>query len=176
MYRLSQRDSRWANIEVGTGGRSIGQVGCTITCLAMIGNTTPDIVNQKLKAVNGYAQGNLVLWTKIKEALPQLQFLTRGYAYDNAVVAKNLPCLVEVNGAPIGGFRHWVVFIGNQRLYDPWDGLEKTTGVYQTTGFAVIKSQVAQIDYDAKLNQIRDIINSEGSSQDRFNKIKTFFV
>jgi hypothetical protein len=38
--------------------------------------------------------------------------------------------LVEVDGKPIGGYRHWVVYIGNGKMIDPWDGKEKSTSSY----------------------------------------------
>lgn len=66
----------------------------------------------------------------------------RGYSYDNTKVAaaiqKNGFCLVEVDGAPIGGYRHWVLYIGNQLMIDPWDGKEKATSSYKATGYSLI--------------------------------------
>jgi len=131
MTILSQRDKRWKSITLGTSG-TIGDFGCTITCLAMIIGSTPDVVNERLKAVNGYAQGNLVIWAKLEEAFPGIK-IKRVWSYDNADVLKNVPnVLVEVDGKPIGGYRHWVVYVGNKKAYDPWTGTEVPTSQYPT--------------------------------------------
>lgn len=130
MTYYSQRDPRWKSIKLGFSDTTIGGYGCTITCLAMIIGTTPDVVNERLKAVQGYAEGNLVVWAKIEEAFPGIK-IKRVWSYDNEDVKANVPnVLVEVDGKPIGGFRHWVVYLGNQKMADPWDGTEKTTTSY----------------------------------------------
>ena len=130
MNILSQRDSRWKNIKLGTSDTTIGGYGCTITCISMILGTTPDVVNERIKTVNGYAEGNLVIWSKLEEAFPGIK-IKRVWSYDNTDVLANVPnVLVEVDGKPIGGYRHWVVYIGNKKLIDPWDGLEGPTSEY----------------------------------------------
>lgn len=129
MILLSQRDKRWKDITLGTKG-TIGDYGCTITCLAIIIGTTPDVINERLKAVNGYAEGNLVIWAKIEEAFPGIK-IKRVWSYNNDDVLKNVPnVLVEVDGKPIGGYRHWVVFVGGKKMIDPWDGVQKSTSSY----------------------------------------------
>ncbi len=141
MQILSQNDPRWKNIKLGFSNTTIGNYGCTITCIAMIVGVTPDVVNQRLKDVNGFAEGNLVIWAKIEEAFPGIK-VRRVWTYDNADVKKSLPCLVEVDGKPIGGFRHWVVYTGNQKCYDPWDGKEDPTSDYPNpTSYCVISGE-----------------------------------
>ena len=167
LEKLSQRDSRWSGILVGTGNKNIGEVGCTITALAMLAGTTPDVVNEKLKNVGGYAQTNLVVWSKIKEALPNLEFEWRGYGYDNDRVKQAIEdygaCLVEVSGARIGGIKHWVLFIGDGKMIDPYFGTEKSTGWYgDPTGYAIIKKSGELTNSDALtacLAQHTDLIN-----------------
>jgi hypothetical protein len=106
----------------------------------MLFGLTPDFVNERLKRVDGYKDGNLIIWKKIEEALPGVKFVWRYYAYDNAVAKENIPCMVEVSGAAIGGDRHWVLFVGNQKMYDPWDGKEKSTLAYgMPLGFVVLE-------------------------------------
>jgi hypothetical protein len=127
---LSQRDKRWGAIKLGTSNTTISDFGCTITCIAMIVGTTPDVVNERLKQVQGFAQGNLVIWAKIEQAFTGIK-VRRVWTYDNADVKANVKhVLVEVDGKPIGGYRHWVVYVGNQKLYDPWDGQEDPTSDY----------------------------------------------
>lgn len=175
MQLLSQRDPRWRDIKLGfTTTTTIGSHGCTITCLAMISDTTPDYVNERLKAVKGYAQGNLVIWTKIPEALPQLQFIERGTVYNNDRVKNNLPALVEVNGLKIGGVRHWVVFIGNQKIYDPWYGNQNSTSFYTPLyGYALFKKMNQSLSPDEKIAQIKTIVNSNSSASVKLDSIKS---
>src|SRR3990167_2077336 len=141
MQPLNQRDPRWARQQLGTSNTTIGSHGCTITCIAMLVDTTPDVVNRELKRVGGFAQGNLVIWSKIPVAFPQLIFIKRVNSYNNDDVKANLPCLVEVDfdGSPNTFGNHWVVFIGNQRLLDPWVGQNRPTSTYKILkGYAVL--------------------------------------
>lgn len=145
---LSQRDPRWKDEKLGfSTTTTIGSHGCTITSIAMLAGLTPSEVNLRLKAVNGFANTNLVIWTKIKEAIPWLDFEWRGYVYDNARIADSISkyggCLVEVDfdgkiSSP--NDRHWVLYTGNQKMFDPWTGVEKSTSYYPITkGFSVIR-------------------------------------
>lgn len=143
LLSLSQRDPKWSNIPLGTSKTTtIGSHGCTITSLAMLLGTTPDVVNKKLLSVNGYAQTNLIIWTKIPEAFPGTSFVTRAYTYNNnqvkATIEKNGGCLVEVDAARIGAPTHWVLYIGNGQMIDPWTGVQKATSYYPPKGYAVI--------------------------------------
>lgn len=150
MQILSQNDTRWKNKILGTGNTTIGNYGCTITSLSMILGVTPDVMNQKLLAVNGYAESspgvkNLVIWAKIAEAFPGTQ-VRRVYSYNNDDVKANVPnVLVEVDGKPIGGYRHWVVYVGGGKLYDPWDGKEGPTSEYPSpVSYCVVIPPVQQ--------------------------------
>ena len=130
MIALGQKDKRWGSIQLGTSDKTISSHGCTVTSLAIILGTTPDLINDRLKQVEGYAQGNLVIWGKLEEAFPGIK-IKRVWTYDNADVLKNVPnVLVEVDGKPIGGFRHWLVYIGNKKALDPWIGEEVSTMKY----------------------------------------------
>lgn len=136
----NQRDARWANIPVGFGDQTIGQVGCTISVIGDILGLTPPEVNEALKKVNGFANGNLVIWSKIEEAFPGVQ-VTRVWTYDNDDVLHNIPnVIVEVPATPIGGRgSHWVRYIGNHQLDDPWTGITRPTSDFPNpTGFCVI--------------------------------------
>lgn len=143
---LSQRDDRWKNIKLGfSSNTTIGSHGCTITCIAMWlsyyykKNITPVQVNERLKEVDGFANYNLVIWSKLKEAFPGVEFEWRGKSYDNSVVSDNLPCLVEVDGTRIGGTKHWVLYVGDKKMADPFYGNIKDTNYYTPTGYAVLK-------------------------------------
>ena len=65
----------------------------------------------------------------------------RGYTYNNESVKNNLPTMVEVDfdGSTRTDFKHWVLFIGNQQLMDPWTGtIDPTTKYRIKTGYAII--------------------------------------
>jgi len=144
MTPLSQRDPKWGNLKLGFGTGTIYSFGCTITSLACLLETTPDIVNEKLKSVNGFAgtTKNLVVWSALSKAFPRIKSATRYTSYDNQVVKeaieRNGGCLVEVDGSRIGASRHWVLYLGNQEMIDPWFGNIKSTSYYAPVGCAVI--------------------------------------
>jgi len=158
MTILSQRDTRWASKKIGKTSKTIGDYGCTITALAMLAGLNPDEVNDRLTRVGGF-QGALILWSKVKEAIPWLEFEWRGYAYDNERVAeainRNGGCLVEADFDGLDNTRdsHWVLFVGNQRLYDPWTGRESATSKYtKYTGFAVVnKAQEVPVEGEERV-------------------------
>lgn len=142
----SQRDPRWASIRKGKTTQTIGKYGCTITSLCNLINSfgydeTPNTVNEKLTANNGYI-GALLVWSAPQKIWPKIKFVWRGYNYDNVKVAyyvyfKKTPVLVEVNGAKIGGSRHWVLFVGDGKMVDPWTGSVSSTSTYPLTGFSL---------------------------------------
>ena len=135
---LSQRDSRWANINLGhTTDTTLGSHGCTITDIAMFAGITPDEVNERLKKVkDGFVQGNLVYWIKLKEAMPWIDFEYKHHTFDNVVALEAIKnhgaCLVEVDfdGTPRTDDHHWVLFTGDKKMNDPWTGKIEPTSKY----------------------------------------------
>jgi copper chaperone CopZ len=136
MTPYSQRDNKWKDDKMGSG--TLGNFGCAVTCISMMSEITPAVMNNEIKSVGGY-QDNMLIWEKL-DLIKGLDFIKRVRAYENTEVANNLPCLVEVNGAPIGGTTHWVLYIGNQRCWDPWDGKEKPIG------YSVIKWKAPAVE------------------------------
>lgn len=146
MKLFSQNDIRWKKIKLGFSSLTIGSSGCLITSIGMTIETSPDVVNTKLKAVKGFT-GALVIWNKIQSAFPQLKFVWRGPSYNNdsvlSQIKRNGFCLVETTSRFNKNNKHWMVFIGNKRLLDPWTGTERSTGAYNNllwrlSGFAAI--------------------------------------
>jgi hypothetical protein len=136
MQLLSQRDLKWASVKLGTG--TISDRGCTITALAMLLGTTPDVLASKCR----FTADGAIYWDSVSAVGGQ--FVFRGYVYDNNAVLSAIKnaggCLVEVKAANQVGGKHWVLYTGNQKLYDPWDGKEKSTSTYPSvTGYAYIK-------------------------------------
>lgn len=144
---LTQRDSRWANKTLGFSNLKIGPYGCTLTCLTALLSVVygrpyrVDEVNDALKKVNGFS-GALLLWSNVPKAFPKLRWIKRGYNYNNMEVAfniyvRNIPVMVEVNGAKIGASKHWVLFLGDGKALDPWTGRLIATNYYPLTGYGL---------------------------------------
>lgn len=112
IYR--QYNSKWKNVKIGT--KTIGQVGCLTTCLAMKysyhmnTNTTPDKMKQKLRYSN-----NSLIWSSITKY---------GYTYTQKYNTKLTQGIMKTiynqlkNGKPViiggksGTSQHWVIITG----------------------------------------------------------------
>ena len=148
MTLYSQRDTRWKDEKLGYGSTTIGNFGCTISALSQLllingYSETPSTVNAKLKANAGFVgtNQNLLVWTAIEKAF-KAKHLKRAYSYNNTEVADAISkyggCLVEVDGSRIGAPTHWVLYIGNQKMIDPWTGTEQATSYYPPKGYSII--------------------------------------
>lgn len=146
--KYGQKQTEWAWIILGTSDKTIGTHGCTVTCIGMITDLTPKEVNELFIKHGVYAQGNLVIWNRINIAIPWVHFeeMGRKYTYDNAIALDAIKrhgfVLAEVGAAPIGfpKGKHWVVMIGDKKIYDPWDEEVKPTSTYNFTGLAILHS------------------------------------
>ncbi|MBO5783667.1 MAG: SH3 domain-containing protein [Clostridia bacterium] len=102
-----QTDSRWSGVKIGSSGKTIGQIGCTTTGIAMMesyrtGTTiTPDVMSRRLSYT---ASGN-VYW-------PSDYRVTTSYNLSNiaSLLQAGKPVLIGARNAY--GAQHWVVIIG----------------------------------------------------------------
>lgn len=137
-----QTDARWKNEKLGFGSSTIGQAGCTISCIGYLHNKktgedlTPSQVNAKLKAVKAFS-GGLVIWSRVPLAFPELTWKYRDYNYNNALVWSwiniwpRVPVLVEnVLSGSVSG-HHWRLFLGGGMCYNPLSGKVESTSVYK---------------------------------------------
>lgn len=185
MTPLSQRDGRWKDIKIGNSSSTIGSYGCTLTCLAMLSNTTPDITNAFLTAVNGFSVDRII-WTKLNETKLGLHFpdMGRQYVYNDVAVRDAIKayggCLVEVDFDGIistPNDRHWVLYIGDQKLIDPWDGKIKSTSSYPLVkGYAIIQANHENSDNlntseENILKFLREINADEGKVREAFGAL-----
>lgn len=169
---LSQRDARWGKLLLGFNTDpqySIGNYGCLITCLAMATDLTPDVVNEKLKSVNGFEPGSgELVWSKVKEYLP-LDFQTP-QAYDNDKVKQQIQdngfCVVWVDfdgKISTPNDMHWVLYIGNQQLIDSWTGTTKSTGWYPLVkGFAPCKKISSPVPVEPLPTWLKGLLSENG--------------
>ena len=163
MENLSQRDIRWKDIKIGNSTSTIGNYGCTITAIAMLAGTTPDVVNAFLTAVGGFLVDRII-WAKINETKLGLHFpdMGRQYVYNDVAVREAIEkyqgCLVEVDYDGVVATpsdRHWVLYIGNHQLIDPWTGTIKPTSSYPLVkGYAIIQKNNEQNDLSSSEENI----------------------
>lgn len=144
---LSQRSMPWGNQLLASTNLYIHAVGCFITCIAQIVSVTPDVVNDKLKAVGGFTEDGQVIWAKVTEAFPDFIF-TYYQAYNNdvalAAIQDGKKVIAEVSAAPIGGAGlHAIVYIGNQQCEDPWTGTVRPTSDFPDVKAMVLVDKVA---------------------------------
>lgn len=181
MTLYSQRDPRWSNTKLGTSNVTIGGYGCTLTCLSMLANIPPDEANKRMIAGGAFAKQNLVDWTKLSNTTLNLSLEWRGWTYDNNAVKSAISrfgaCLVEVDfdGTERTDDRHWVIFIGNQKMWDPWTGTERPTSTYPILrGFSVIKVSPVVVDKrQGILDQIDATYHGGTSIDSKVSQIKS---
>ncbi|MBR5320899.1 MAG: SH3 domain-containing protein [Clostridia bacterium] len=104
-----QTDSRWSDVKIGTSGKTIGQIGCVTTAIAMIesyrtGTTIyPDAMSKKLSyssTGNVYWPGDYIAVTSSSGYLSKI--------YEKLKEGK--PVLFGAKKST--GTQHWVVIIG----------------------------------------------------------------
>lgn len=180
MEILNQRDSRWKNVKINGTTSTIGNYGCTLTCLAMLADTTPDIVASKLEF-----SVDRIIWTSINKTDLPIRFpdMGRAYVYDNdkvkEAIQNNGGCLVEVDFDGVistQNDRHWILYIGNGKAYDPWTGTEIYTTKYPIVkGYCIINKLIKQENdmLTEEQKRILDFLNgkSEGDVREAFGAL-----
>ncbi|MBQ2677143.1 MAG: SH3 domain-containing protein [Clostridia bacterium] len=105
----SQNDSRWANVKIGSSGKTIGQIGCVTTGIAMMesyhtGKTVyPDAMSKKLS----YSSSGNVYWPSNMTAVTGSSGYLSGI-YNQ--LKKGKPVLIGAKTS--SGRQHWVVVTG----------------------------------------------------------------
>ncbi|MBQ3550247.1 MAG: SH3 domain-containing protein [Clostridia bacterium] len=106
---FKQTDSRWANVKLGSSGKTIAQIGCATTGIAMMesyrtGTTIyPDAMSKKLK----YTSSGSVYWPSgYSQVSSSYEYLLRIYEK----LKSGKPVLIGAKNK-YGG-QHWVVITG----------------------------------------------------------------
>ena len=114
-----QTDKRWANVKIGNSGKTIAQIGCVTTGIAMIESYRnnkviyPDAMSKKLK----YTSSGNVYWpSDYKSNTTKTGYLDKIYKE----LENNKAVLF--GGKTSGGSQHWVVITG----YKGGDNLSST--------------------------------------------------
>lgn len=106
---FKQTDSRWANVKIGSSGKTIAQIGCVTTAISMMesyrtGTTIyPDAMSKKLS----YSASGNVYWPSNYTAV------TSSSAYLSGIYSKLKEGKPVLFGAKkTSGTQHWVVITG----------------------------------------------------------------
>lgn len=106
---FKQTDSRWASVQIGTSGKTISQIGCTTTAIAMMesyrtGTTIyPDAMSKKLS----YSSSGNVYWPS------NYTVVTSSSGYLSKIYEKLKEGKPVLFGAQkSSGTQHWVVITG----------------------------------------------------------------
>ena len=124
IYR--QRDPRWRDVPIGGSGETLGEVGCTVCCIAMALDhhgihLTPDELNAKLKDAGGYTDRGWVKWSAVEAIAggavridvidaPTPARIDAALAAGHPVIAKVLIWRAQ---------QHWVLIVGKEGA-DSW--------------------------------------------------------
>lgn len=106
--RLSQADSRWGSVKLGTEGSTISRIGCTVTCFAMSETyrtgvtTTPADVAE----TQSFTAGGALYWPSPYIRNDAQDYLT--LLYQN--LKAGIPTLLEAKNS--WGGKHWVLVDG----------------------------------------------------------------
>ncbi|MEW6128706.1 MAG: cysteine peptidase family C39 domain-containing protein [Acidobacteriota bacterium] len=113
-----QTDSRWATQEIGGSREPLRAVGCTICSLSMALahydiEMTPDALNEKLKAQEGFTEQGWLKWNKIASVTEQkirVDIPTLSHeAIDHALKSQQ-PVIAKI--LLNGSIQHWVLIVG----------------------------------------------------------------
>lgn len=180
---LWQRNPLWADDPLGTSNVTIKYYGCVITCLTAIAKATSVQATNNLFIQNKvYVNDNLVDWTRVPLAFPNLKFVFRSWVYDNNQVSnwiykKGLPVIVQVDATPIGSPKgsHYVVYLGDQKCMDPGTGKIESTSKYPNPlGYILYDITLIKPDDPIILipsNKILSIRNGPGSDGEKLDAI-----
>lgn len=178
---FSQRDSRWKDDQYGTSPSTIGKLGCATTAVSSILNyygysTDPKKLDDLLASNNGYHKGSYIIWQRVADLFPRVKFEGRFYSYSNSRavdwLSRSVPVLVQVDGAPIGaaGQQHWVVFVGDQKAYDPWTGKLTPTSNWKPTGMAAYSGKPASSEEYVPKRDLEICIKEKDSNWQTYQK------
>lgn len=135
-----QYDSAWASVPIGNSGKTIRNIGCTVTSVAMliaksgvsvnIENFNPGTFVQALNNNGGFSSGGALQWYSITKIAPNFQYQGQKYVSGNSKEEK----LSELKSLLSSGYyvtaevkgntgQHWVavdsVSGDNINMFDP---------------------------------------------------------
>jgi hypothetical protein len=156
MIRISQRDPRWRDVQIGNSPVVVGSDGCLLTAIAMVRSKMypyhryhkPYVRPDEFARLDIFNADGEIIWAKIAPILKQsfgMEYLERDYSYFPSYDDKRLKAYCDnpdygvcVEVLTKAGKRHWLALQGRSfwrmklgwATNDPWDGrrLWKTVG------------------------------------------------
>ena len=112
MKYFSQNNPIWKNDKLGASKLSIGNYGCTTSCICSAGTWFGETVTPKeLASIKTfYTPAGLVIWHQIEHVFEKMKFFYRYYNFNEAVIDEflitnpNSVVLLNVNNRA-----HWVL-------------------------------------------------------------------
>jgi len=116
-----QNDLSWASDNLGSSTSTLGGAGCLISSLASAithvdSDIDPQQLNNKLTAVDAYTDDGELIWYKIKDAIPSVD-----YRYTRVPSSATIEKDLREGRLPIvnvrfhkNGVTHWVLIVGTQ--------------------------------------------------------------
>ena len=146
MTLYSQRDPRWRAVQLGTSGRSMAQIGCMVTSIAMLSDYfKPAVRPDDVVITSKFTSGGLLIWGSLQ--LLGFKFSWRGYDRNDHEIMRHLKDKDLAVLLQVADKTHWVVatgrdfFSGLYKIADPLYGDRATMKRYQDniTGAAYFK-------------------------------------
>jgi len=119
MTNYSQKDSRWANVKLGTSKATIGSVGCYLVSFSILTDIDPITLNKLFIEKKVYQDGNMMVSKKAAQVL--------GLEHKGTTTTRpSRICIAETdNYKPKGVPQHFFVWLGDGRIIDPLGGKTK---------------------------------------------------
>lgn len=119
---LSQKDEKWRGKHLGTSNVTLGTSSCLLVCATVIcrfygKDIWPDQLNDRMKEVGGYWDGNMWIWTKLSEIYPDISHKKTINCYNDPAQLNEIRRRID-EGHPVivmtfvGGITHYVVIFG----------------------------------------------------------------
>jgi hypothetical protein len=131
---ISQLDPRWAHVAMGDTKHTIGRIGCTISSIAFLNNTTPDVYAKEFR----FTLEGLLYWWSVP-GFEWRHYSTAGLAE----TIKNKKVIIEVDKS------HWMAVINDTEVMDPLGGHVRKWSIdsppspwNKITGYAVLGDKV----------------------------------
>lgn len=155
MRYFSQNNPLWKNDKLGSTNLSVGDYGCTTSCICTGGTWFGETITPKeLASIHTlYTPTGLVIWNQIGKIFEKMEFLYRYYSFNENLVdeyvVKNPDTVVLLN---VNNKKHWVFALkktaSGYLCSDPYQFPAKNN-VYARTnidGFAVLKKKLKIMD------------------------------
>ena len=129
MIYLSQRNPAWSKVFVGKTKRTIGQIGCTISCVSMLSDyfgcyVSPDVIARKAK----FTLDGLLIWSSLASIIKGMRFVERVYRRNNVKINDSLTDPNKAVILQVDYGSHWVVALRDPKFSEDYLCLDPLKG------------------------------------------------